>query len=244
MLSPRIKVLTDKAAVVEQALDLVTKRIYSAAAENEICSLAVAGGSTPKPLYEAIAKQPLPWEALHVFWGDERYVPADHADSNQRMVREAWLSQVSIPADNIHPMPTDAEPQACVDRYEQELQSFFGIEPGDVPRFDIVLLGMGDDGHTASLFPHTPALQVSDRLVTLGEKNGQTRISFTAPLINRAQCAIFMVAGAGKAAALAQVLQNDAADAKIYPARLIKPEGELWWIVDQAAAAELNLRSA
>ncbi len=244
MISSRIKVLADKAVVVEQALDLVTKRIYSAVAEHDICSLAVAGGSTPKPLYEAIAKQPLPWDALHVFWGDERYVPADHADSNQRMVREAWLDRVPIPPENVHSAPTDGDPQACVDRYEKELQMFFHAPPEDFPQFDVVLLGLGDDGHTASLFPHTPALDVRDRLVTRGEKGGQTRISFTAPLINRAQCVIFMVCGASKAPALAQVLRkDDAVDAALYPARLIKPQGELWWLVDEAAAAQLNRRA-
>ncbi|MGF1512107.1 MAG: 6-phosphogluconolactonase [Elainellaceae cyanobacterium] len=244
MVSSRLKVLADKAAVVEQSLDLVTKRICSAAAEHDVCSLAVAGGSTPKPLYEALADQSLPWDALHVFWGDERFVPADHPDSNQRMVRQAWLDKVSIPADNVHPVPTDGEPQDCIQRYEQTLQDFFQVGPGEFPRFDVVLLGMGDDGHTASLFPRTPALAVSDRLVALGDKDGQTRISLTAPLINRAQCVIFMVSGADKASALAQVLQEEVTKAADYPARLIKPEGELWWIVDEAAAAQLNWRSA
>ncbi|MEO0406457.1 MAG: 6-phosphogluconolactonase [Cyanobacteria bacterium P01_A01_bin.135] len=241
MLSSRIQILADKAAVVERSLDLVTKRIHSAIAEKEYCTISLAGGSTPKPLYEALAQQPIPCEALHVFWGDERYVPSDHPDSNQKMVRQAWLDKISIPAKNIHPVPTEADdPQQAVALYEQELQAFFEVEAGEFPRFDIMLLGMGDDGHTASLFPHTPALEVSDRLVTIGEKGGQTRISLTAPLINRSQCIIFMVSGAGKAPALAQVLQNSQADTADYPARLIQAEGELWWFVDEAAAAQIT----
>lgn len=240
MLSSRIEILADKAAIVARSLDLVTKRIQSAIGEKECCTISLAGGSTPKPLYEALAQQPIPWEALHIFWGDERYVSADHPDSNQKMVRQAWLDKISIPPDNIHPIPTEAEnPQQAADRYEQELQSFFQVSGKDLPKFDVMLLGMGDDGHTASLFPHTSALS-SDRLVTLGEKGDQTRISLTAPLINQADCIIVMVSGAGKAPALAQVLQNDAADAADYPARLIQPKGELWWLVDEAAAAQLN----
>ena len=243
MISPRIEILSDKAAIVERSLDLVVKRIQSAIADKELCTISLAGGSTPKPLYEALAGQPIDWDALHIFWGDERYVASDHPDSNQRMVRQAWLDKIPIPAANIHPVPTDtSDPQASVDEYETTLQDFFHVEAKDCPQFDIMLLGMGDDGHTASLFPHTPALQVSDRLVTLGEKSGQTRISLTAPLINQAQCIIFMVSGSDKAPALAQVLQNDAADAATYPARLIQAKSEVWWLVDEAAAAQLQLR--
>ncbi|MGB3615670.1 MAG: 6-phosphogluconolactonase [Elainellaceae cyanobacterium] len=242
MISSRIEVLPDKAAIVARSLDLVVKRIQSAIAEKEVCTISLAGGSTPKPLYEALANQPINWEALHVFWGDERYVAPDHPDSNQRMVRQAWLDKVPIPAANIHPIPTDTDnPQASVDQYEIVLQDFFGVEAGEFPQFDIMLLGMGDDGHTASLFPHTPALQVSDRLVTLGEKGGQTRISLTAPLINRAQCIIFMVSGSDKAPALTQVLRKDTTvDTDTYPARLVQSKGELWWLVDEPAAAQLR----
>jgi 6-phosphogluconolactonase len=191
-------------------------------------------------LYEAIASQDLPWEKIHVFWGDERYVPPDHPDSNQGMARSAWLDKVDIPSANIHPMPTDgATPAADAQKHEVELRDFFGTPEGEFPKLDVILLGIGDDAHTASLFPHTEALQVQDQLVTVGNKDGQPRITFTAPLINHAHCVIFLVAGASKRPALAQIFAPDA-DALTYPARLIQPQGELWWLLDESAGQELK----
>jgi 6-phosphogluconolactonase len=230
-----VEVLPDKAALVQRSLELVLEKLQSAIAERGMASIALSGGSTPKPLYEALAEQDLPWEKLHIFWGDERYVPADHPDSNEGMARAAWLNKVPIPAANIHPMPTnEADPTAAAQRHEQELQQIFQISPGEVPSLDVILLGMGDDGHTASLFPHTEALQVRDRLITVGNKEGQPRITFTAPLINQARCVVFIVAGASKRPALTQVFASEA-DESNYPSRLIQPQGELWWLLDQAA---------
>ncbi|MCU0524428.1 MAG: 6-phosphogluconolactonase [Elainella sp. Prado103] len=234
-----IEVLPDRAALIDRSLFLVVEQLQNAITERGQCTIALSGGSTPKPLYEALAQQDLPWAQVHVFWGDERYVPPDHPDSNEGMARAAWLDRIAIPAANIHPMRTDAaDPQAAADRHEQELQQFFQIQPGIFPCFDVVLLGMGDDGHTASLFPHTPALTVTDRLVTVGNKDGQPRLTFTAPLINQARCVLFMVAGASKQPALAEIFAPEA-DAATYPARLIQPQGELWWLLDQAAGKNL-----
>jgi 6-phosphogluconolactonase len=214
--------------------------MQAAIQEHGRCAIALAGGGTPKPLYEALSTQDLPWEKVHVFWGDERYVPADHPDSNQGMARSAWLDKVDIPAANIHPMPTDgATPAADAEKHEAQLREFFGTPVGEFPHFDVILLGIGDDAHTASLFPHTDALQVKDRLVTVGNKDGQPRITFTAPLINHAHCVIFLVAGASKRPALAQIFAPDA-DALTYPARLIQPQGELWWLLDESAGQELK----
>lgn len=218
-----------------------TSRIVKAISERGQAAIALSGGSTPKPLYEALAQQALPWEKIHIFWGDERYVPADHPDSNQRMARLAWLDQIEIPAANIHPMPTGANnPEADAQAYEQELSQFFQTAPGQFPAFDLILLGLGDDGHTASLFPHTDALQICDRLITVGNKDGQPRLTFTIPLINQARSVMFLVAGASKQAALAEIFAP-VANANQYPARFIKPQGELIWLLDQAAGENLKV---
>lgn len=239
MMQKTVEVLPDKSALIQRSLELILEKLHVAIAERDVFTIALSGGSTPKPLYEAIAKQDLPWDKIHVFWGDERYVPSDHPDSNEGMARLAWLDQVPIPAANIHPMPTDeADPAVAAQKYEQELQQFFQIQPGIFPALDVILLGMGDDAHTASLFPHTEALEVKDRLITVGNKDGQPRITFTAPLINQARCVIFVVAGASKQPALAEVFAPTA-DAKNYPSRLIQPEGELWWLLDQSAGQNL-----
>ncbi len=236
----KIQVLADKPALIEQALSLILERIHTACQERGQFTIALAGGSTPKPLYEAIAAQALPWEKIHVFWGDERYVPADHSDSNQKMTREAWLDKVNIPVSNIHPMPTGGgDPVADAKNHSQHLQEFFQLSPGEFPRFDLILLGTGDDAHTASLFPHTDALKVKDSLVTVGNKSGEPRLTFSVPLINQARCVIFLVAGENKQTALAHIFASEADDSA-YPARLIQPEGELWWLLDEAAGAELE----
>lgn len=236
-----VEVLSSQADLISRSLTLVQEKILAAIAQRGICTIALSGGSTPKALYEAIAKQNLPWEKIHVFWGDERYVPPDHPDSNQRMARQAWLDRVNIPSNNIHPMPTSAgDPAADVLKHQTEIEEFFSISAGEVPIFDIVLLGMGDDGHTASLFPHTEALLVSDRLITVGNKDGQPRLTFTAPLINNAREVIFIVSGANKQTALAQVFAQEA-DAMNYPSRLIQPQGQLWWLLDESAAKNLDL---
>jgi 6-phosphogluconolactonase len=236
-----LEILPNKAALIARSLQIILEKIPTAIAERGIFTIALSGGSTPKPLYEAIAAQDLPWDKIHVFWGDERYVPPSHPDSNEGMARQAWLSKVSIPAANIHPMPTGADdPAIAAQQHEQQLQDFFQVKPGDIPALDVVLLGMGDDAHTASLFPHTEALQVCDHLITVGNKDGQPRITFTIPLINQARCVMFIVAGASKQPALAQVFAPSA-DSNLYPSRLIQPFEELWWLLDEDAGQNLKI---
>lgn len=236
-----IQVLADKEALVAQAAVLVCDRIRETLAHQDRCTIALAGGSTPKPLYAAIAQQDLPWAQLHIFWGDERYVPADHPDSNEGMARAAWLDHVPIPAENIHPMPTHSgDPATDAAHHNQEILDFFQPSGEAFPQFDIILLGMGDDGHTASLFPHTEALQVCDRAVTVGNKDGQPRLTFTVPILNRAQLILFLVAGANKQTALNQVFAPTG-DANQYPSRLIQPAGEALWLLDKAAAEGVAL---
>jgi len=235
----QIEVFPDKAALVQWALEKTLEILQGAIAQRGTATIVLAGGSTPKPLYEALAKHSLPWDAIHVFWGDERYVPPTDPDSNEGMARQAWLDQVPFPPENIHAMPTDAaDPAIAAEQHDQHLRQFFQVAPGEFPALDLVLLGMGDDGHTASLFPHTAALDVSDRLITVGQKADQPRLTFTAPLINQARHVMFLVAGASKQAALEQVLAPTG-DATAYPSRMIQPQGQLYWLLDQAAAESL-----
>jgi 6-phosphogluconolactonase len=203
--------------------------------------LALAGGNTPKPVYESLATASLPWERIELFWGDERYVPPSDADSNQRMVRTALIDRVAIPSANIYAMPTqEGDPQQSALLYEADLRRAFGLAEGQWPAFDLILLGLGDDGHTASLFPQTPALQVTDRLVTVGDRLGQPRLTLTVPVINQARHVWFLVAGANKVEALGHIFAAED-DAYTWPARLVQPQGELLWFLDAAAASGLTL---
>lgn len=236
----KLEILANKDELITRSLHLVVEKLKEAIATRGEATIALSGGSTPKPLYEALAQQSLPWSKLHVFWGDERYVAPDHPDSNQRMARQAWLDHVDIPSQNLHPMPTEAgDPTVDAQTYENELAKFFQVSAGNFPSFDVILLGLGDDAHTASLFPHTSALEVCDRLITVGNKDGQPRLTFTIPLINQARCVIFLVAGASKRPALAQIFA-ESADANTYPARFIQPHGELIWLLDEAAGEDLE----
>lgn len=236
MTTVQIEIYPDRTELVARSLELVQARIKTAVAEHGRCAIALAGGSTPKPLYEALAKLDLPWSNLHIFWGDERYVPIDHPDSNAGMAKAAWLDQVAIPPTQIHIMPTHFEqPKEAAEAYEKLLKDVLGYQP----TFDIVLLGMGDDGHTLSLFPHTEAAKVSDRLVTVGEKGGDPRITLTAPLVNQSRCVMFLVSGSNKQPALKAVFSPNADDLA-YPSRKIRPQGELWWLLDAAAGAAIQ----
>ena len=230
-MNKQIKVLEDKDQLIKQALDICLGKIQEGITQRSQFTIALAGGNTPRPLYESIGTQNLAWDKIHVFWGDERYVAPDHPDSNQRMARQAWLDRVPIPATNVHPMETAAgDPETDALSHDAHLREFFQVSTGEFPRFDLILLGMGSDGHTASLFPHTNALKVSDRLITVGKKDGQPRLTFTVPLINQARCVIFIVAGADKQAALDQVFAKKGDDMN-YPSRLIQPQGELQWLL-------------
>jgi 6-phosphogluconolactonase len=234
----RIEVLADTTALVECAAKYVVAQLENAIATTGRATIALSGGSTPRPLYERLATATLDWSKVHIFWGDERYVAPDHPDSNYRMAKIAWLDRVNFPDRNIHPMQTDSpDPQLAAQQHSQELQTFFGlaIDSDAFPQFDVMLLGMGDDGHTASLFPHTAALRVCDQLVTVGEKSGEPRLTLTIPVLNQAALVLFLVAGASKRPALAQVFAPTA-DANQYPSRYVQPAGNLVWLLDQAAA--------
>jgi 6-phosphogluconolactonase len=237
-MAPVVEILADLEALVDYAQALVIEKIQAAIAQHNRCTIALAGGSTPKPVYQALAKADLPWDKLHIFWGDERYVPLTHPDSNANMAKAAWLDQVPIPSEQIYPVPTGAtDPATDAAAYEQTLQRVFATS-ADFPSFDLILLGLGDDAHTASLFPHTAVLAETQRWVSVGQKGDDPRITFTASLINQAQTVIFLVSGASKQAALSQVFAPSAAD-NAYPARLIRPQGQLYWVCDAAAGGGL-----
>jgi len=236
-----LEILPDSHQLVERALSLILAQIRESfqVKHQPFFSIVLAGGNTPKPLYEALARENLPWEKIHIFWGDERYVPKNHPESNQGMARSAWLDHIAIPESNIHPMSTDSNnPALDAQKYEAELKEFFQL---DWPILDLVLLGMGDDGHTASLFPRTEALKVTDRLVTVGLKGQEPRITLTLPLINQSKCVMFLVTGENKQPALSQIFAVEA-DEQNYPARLIQPKGELWWLLDYPAGQKLKER--
>lgn len=243
--APReIRVLADLPAIFRAAADLFADTAESAVQARSMFSVALAGGSTPKGLYTLLASdesfsQRIPWANTHVFFGDERCVPPDHADSNYRMARESLLSRVAIPAENIHRMRgEDPDPAAAAASYERELRSALRTAPDAFPRIDLVLLGMGADGHTASLFPGTPAPAERKLAVTAAfvPKLNASRLSLTLPTLNAARAVAFLAAGADKAETLAGVL-GPAEPPQHFPARSVAPaDGRLTWLVDAAAA--------
>ncbi len=225
------------------ARDFATKA-EAAIAERGRFAVALAGGSTPKATYEVLANDSagaLDWSKVHVFFGDERTVPPDHEDSNYRMAHETLLSHV--PVGSIHRMRGELPPTEAAAAYEEELRGFFGTSD-EPPSLDLILLGIGEDGHTASLFPETSALEVHDRWVVANPvlKLETTRLTLTVSLINSARAVNFLVAGEGKAEALKQILEGDA-DPHEYPAKLVRPADGPVWMVDRAAAKFLQVTS-
>jgi 6-phosphogluconolactonase len=248
MSSPRHSYHTfaDAESVAQGAAEWIAELAREAVAKRGRFSVALAGGSTPRRIYEILAGDEGPgrqidWPRVHAFFGDERTVPPDHADSNFRMANDALLSRVAIPAENVHRMIGEGDAVANARLYEDELRSFFG-DDADWPAFDLVMLGMGDDGHTASLFPATTALDERRAWVVSNwvEKFNTFRITLTAPAINHAARVLFTVTGAGKAARLTEVIEGER-DASRLPSQLIEPRGgTIDWFVDEAAAAQLS----
>ncbi|CAN5658629.1 6-phosphogluconolactonase [soil metagenome] len=225
--------------LAEAAASEFATRAAGAIEERGRFTAVLAGGSTPRATFEILARDyagRIDWGKVHVFFGDERSVPPDDEDSNYRMASEALLDHV--PVASIHRMQGELPPEEAAEAYEEELRDFFG--PDELPEFDLILLGIGGDGHTASLFPETSALEVHDRWVVANPvlKLETTRITLTVPVINAAHAVYFLVAGEGKADALGQILSGDA-DPREYPASLIQPQGGPKWMLDQPAASEL-----
>ena len=244
---PEIKVLPDPAAIAAEAAERVVRAADEAIALSGRFRIGLSGGSTPKALFQLLASEPyrarIDWTNVEVFFADERCVPPDHADSNYRMARETLLSKALIPGDNVYRMRGEVEPPDHAAReYGQMLKEKFGgpsIEEGD--GLDLTLLGMGEDGHTASLFPGTPALkETKHRCVANYVEKSTTgkswRLTLTAPFINRSREVLILLAGASKAKVLAEVLEGPR-DPQRLPIQLIEPtNGKLSWLIDVAAA--------
>jgi 6-phosphogluconolactonase len=209
-------------------------------------TVALSGGSTPRALYSLLASQtfqPLvPWSKVYFFWGDERCVPPDHPQSNYGMARVTMLEKVPVPKENVYPVPTEkGNVHSVAAEYERILRAFFGFNEGQQPRFDVVLLGMGEDGHTASLFPGAATLKETGTVTANDiQRLGTHRVTLTIPAINQAAHIVFLVSGSSKASVLKEVLEGQDQPTRL-PSQSIQPvEGKLLFLVDRAAASELT----
>jgi 6-phosphogluconolactonase len=241
-----IRTLSTPQELFSAAAEEVVRAANEAVAARGRFTIALSGGSTPKSLFNLLAtnaRNSLPWDRMFFFWGDERHVPPTDPDSNYRMADEAMLSKIPVAAGNVFRIAAEnPDAAAAAEAYEQTLRKFFALEPAQFPRFDLMLLGMGPDGHTASLFPGTAALQETSRLVVANwvDKLKASRLSLTLPVLNAAACVVFLVSGTDKAPALHAVLEGDAPGDQ-YPSKLIRPvDGKLIWIIDRAAASQLT----
>ena len=246
-LSIKYYVEPDAAALARRTAQYFVEMVGEAVAGRGRARIAISGGSTPKAAFALLADpgQPwrsrMPWDKLELYWVDERCVPPDHPDSNYRMTREALLDHVPLKAEQIHRMEGELEPAVAAARYESMLRDTFRLEGAENPRFDLINLGMGPDGHTASLFPHTAALHELTRLVTTNfvPQMNSWRITLTWPVINQARSAFFLIGGADKAAVVHEVFTGPH-DPERLPSQLIWPSsGILTLILDKAAATLL-----
>jgi 6-phosphogluconolactonase len=239
-----IRVLNTPAELFEAAAGQFAQLASQAVQDRGSFSVALSGGSTPKGMFRLLAGdqfRSIPWNRIYFFWSDERDVPFDHPDSNYRMADEALLSRVSVPGENVFRVPTEREDaDAAARSYEQSLKDFFKLGEGELPRFDLILLGMGPDGHTASLFPATAALEETKRLVVANwvEKLNTHRITFTYPVLSNAASVTFLVSGEDKAWALHQVFEDPRSG--LPSQRVQLKSGRLIWLVDRAAASRLS----
>ncbi len=239
----KLRVFETAAELFQAAAEEFAVRANKAVRERGRFCVALSGGTTPRGLFSLLvsgAFPSIPWDRTFLFWGDERHVPPDSPDSNYRMTRETLLSKISIPPDHVLRIPAEQPPDLAAMNYEETLRRFFGLEVGQFPRFDLALNGMGTDGHTASLFPGTPALNERVSLVAAPwvEKFKSYRITLTFPVFNHAACVLFMTIGEEKAPALRAIYEGNKSG---LPAGRISPaNGELLWFVDREAAGELK----
>lgn len=222
--------------------DIIAEKIQVTLKKKDRCSLVLAGGNTPRGVYKVLSsdyRTQIPWEQVFIFWGDERTVPPEHQDSNYRMAKEALLAHIDIPPGNIHRMKSELPPQDAADEYSAAIEDYFRDARTE---FDIILLGMGDDGHTASLFPGTSALSEFDKkaAAVFVEKMNIWRITLTLPVLNSANYIFFLISGNSKSAKVRE-LNGLPSPSAGFPASLIQPNtGTLAYILDKAAAAGLN----
>jgi 6-phosphogluconolactonase len=242
--TPIVRVSRDAEVFADAAAACFIESAIAAVADRGRFSVALSGGSTPRAVFARLAadetaRLQVSWRQIDWWWSDERAVPPGDPASNFRMAFESLLGHVPIDPARVHRLKGEVEPAQAASEYERELRAAFGVSAGEIPRFDLVLLGLGADGHTASLFPGTPAVTVRERLVVANDVPAMraVRLTFTLPLINRARRVAFLVSGAEKAPILARVLEGPRG---ALPAQLVSPDdGELVWIVDSAAARDL-----
>lgn len=247
-MSPPVRIHPDLKSLSRAAAEHLVALATEAVSERDRFSVALSGGATPRETYALLASPAfallVPWTQVHIFWGDERCVPPDHPDSNYRMAWETLLRHVPIPADHIHRMRGEMDPREAARDYEKRLRALFALSPEepDLPRFDLVLLGMGRDGHTASLFPNSQALRESKRWVVAQEVEPQAawRLTLTPIAINAARLVTFLVSGRDKSEMLQRVLEGASRPEEL-PAQSIRPaDSKLAWMVDRAAASALE----
>ncbi len=248
MTNPDLIICRDAGELSQKAAERFVALANEASASSGRFTVALSGGSTPRALYSLLATpgfaERIPWSKVHLFWGDERCVPPDRADSNYRMVRESLLTKISIPSENIHRMAGEKEPKTTAVEYEKELKTFFQLSEGALPRFDLILLGLGEDGHTASLFPGSAALDETEHLVAkvYVKKLNAHRLTLALPVLNESAQIYFLVAGKTKATIVKELLGTHPTMAK-FPAQRIQPvNGALTWFITRDAAAELPTR--
>ena len=253
-LGPRgqVNIVADGSALARAAAERFAQAVEQAVEDRGQAFVALSGGSTPKQMGAILAREPyrsrVPWDRVHVFWGDERWVPLSSPESNAGEAKRGFLDLVPIPIANVHPWETDANsPQEAAAAYESLLRQTFN-EVNGAPQFDLVLLGMGDDGHTASLFPNTAALAETQSLAVANfvPKMGDARLTLTAPMLKAGREILFLVGGPGKADTLEAVLEGPDLPAS-FPAQLIRPtlpDNQLCWLVDEDAGAKLRHRVA
>jgi len=237
---PEIRIVETAADLFQAAAEEFAQIAAKAIRARGRFTVALSGGSTPRGLYSLLAtgKFNVAWDSTFFFWSDERHVPPDDPQSNFRMANEALLSKISVPPENIFRILAEKNADDAATAYEATLRSVFAVGPSAIPRFDLILLGLGTEGHTASLFPGSPAVEETKRLVVANwvEKLHSARITFTYPLLNNAACVIFLVSGAEKADILEQILEGPGG----LPAQRVCPvNGRLLWIEDHAAAAKM-----
>ena len=245
----KIQIVADAEAMSRTAAETIVNHISESLQTRDVYSIALSGGSTPRRLYGLLADDPglsarISWDRVHFFWGDERHVPPDHPESNYQMAFEAMLSRVPVPPDNIHRIRGEyPEADRAAEDYAREIRRFFDLTAGEIPHFNCVLLGMGSDGHTASLFPGSQALDEQKHLVLANwvDKFNAFRITLTPPVFNNADLMLMLVSGSRKADMLKAVLAGDRSPDH-YPVQRILPEhGDMHWILDRSAARFLGI---
>ena len=252
----QLHIAKNTAELSTQAADFIVSHINSTLQKQSRYTIALSGGNTPKALHELLASEAykghIDWSKLHFFWGDERFVPFSDDRNNAKMAFDTLLNQVPVNKDHIHIMQTEnTTPEASAEAYEKILHQYFPLvhthHADDVPdntpftTFDLVILGLGDNSHTLSLFPHYPIIFEDKKWVDSFYLDEQSmyRITLTHPVVNHSACVLFLVAGSGKAEAMKHILKDEY-NPDEYPAQIIKPKGELHWFLDEAAAADLK----